>query len=468
MKKIAITLLMFSASLCAQVQLGKNVQIGSSAAGTVTQVNTDSTSGITGGPITTTGTVACSQSTASQFGCVKPDGTTITASGGVLTATGPGGFQAQIIPPIAGQYVFVPAGTPTIAVNNGGASAATSSANLVLAGGGSFEIDVTINWANPVLPSYIVPANVTAVYAIAFSSQTNFHYYNSILHGPGNGMAANLSCGGQSVAGTGSDGWVSQQAAAVTSLTGATFGTGTCTAHIGANYSGGGNMNVPLLGYLVYYTGTAPPASTAVNVAPPLSYNAATSTLSISAPFDVLTDSGAVNAYAVSTTSVNFVKGATIKMLAAHANTSATPTLTFNGNNAYTVVGPTGLPLAAGDLSTSIPASLMWSGSNWILINPQVSQPTSGSGASQSVIASATTIAPTSRFFHVSGTTTISTITAPAFCVVTGTMCQITMIPDGLWTTATGGNIAIGSTAVVGKALVMTYDPATTSWYPSY
>ena len=97
MKKIAIAFIIFASGLAAQVQLGKNVQIGAGA-GTVTQVNTDSTSGISGGPITTTGTVACQQGSASQFGCVKADGTTITASGGVLTATGAGGSGVQYNP----------------------------------------------------------------------------------------------------------------------------------------------------------------------------------------------------------------------------------------------------------------------------------------------------------------------------------------------------------------------------------
>jgi hypothetical protein len=87
---------------------------------------------------------------------------------------------------------------------------------------------------------------------------------------------------------------------------------------------------------------------------------------------------------------------------------------------------------------------------------------------SQTAIASASTIAPTAQFFHVSGTTTINTITAPAACAVSGFMCQLTLIPDGLWATGTSGNIAIASTAVVSKALIMTYDPTTTKWYPSY
>jgi len=56
--------------------------------GTVTEVDTDSTSGITGGPISTTGTVHCAQGSSSQFGCVKVDGTTVQASAGVLSAPG--------------------------------------------------------------------------------------------------------------------------------------------------------------------------------------------------------------------------------------------------------------------------------------------------------------------------------------------------------------------------------------------
>lgn len=88
--------------------------------------------------------------------------------------------------------------------------------------------------------------------------------------------------------------------------------------------------------------------------------------------------------------------------------------------------------------------------------------------SSQSAVASAATIAPTAQFFHITGTAAISTITAPSWCTAANTMCQITIIPDGVFTTATGGNIALASTAVVNKALIMTYDPSTSLWYPSY
>ena len=89
-------------------------------------------------------------------------------------------------------------------------------------------------------------------------------------------------------------------------------------------------------------------------------------------------------------------------------------------------------------------------------------------GAVGGSIASAATIAPTAPVTHITGTTQITTITAPSQCATSGFGCQLTLIPDGLWTTGTSGNIAIATTAVVSKALVLTYDNATAKWYPSY
>jgi hypothetical protein len=79
-------------------------------------------------------------------------------------------------------------------------------------------------------------------------------------------------------------------------------------------------------------------------------------------------------------------------------------------------------------------------------------------------VASTNVITPSGSIFHVTGTATIAGINA-----LTGYPgSTITIIPDGAFNTVTGGNIAIGSTAVVGKALVMTWDPARQLWYPSY
>ena len=89
-----------------------------------------------------------------------------------------------------------------------------------------------------------------------------------------------------------------------------------------------------------------------------------------------------------------------------------------------------------------------------------------GTTAGAPTLASAATIAPVTPIAFVSGVTTINTITAPAPISTNGG--AITLIPTGVFLTSVAGNISIASTTVVGKALIMTYDPITTKWYPSY
>ena len=79
-------------------------------------------------------------------------------------------------------------------------------------------------------------------------------------------------------------------------------------------------------------------------------------------------------------------------------------------------------------------------------------------------VASATTITPTGQIFRVTGAVAIATINLP-FTSFSG---QITLIPTGAFTTTIAGNIALASTAVVSKALILTYLPATGKWHPSY
>jgi hypothetical protein len=97
---------------------------------------------------------------------------------------------------------------------------------------------------------------------------------------------------------------------------------------------------------------------------------------------------------------------------------------------------------------------------------PLITAGLKATSAAAPTIASATTIAPTTQIAFISGTTAIATITAPSPISLGGG--QITLIPTGIFTTTTAGNIALASTAVVGKALIMTYDATTTKWYPSY
>ena len=86
--------------------------------------------------------------------------------------------------------------------------------------------------------------------------------------------------------------------------------------------------------------------------------------------------------------------------------------------------------------------------------------------AAAPTIASATTIAPTTPIVFISGTTAVVTITAAAPISTGGG--TITLIPTGAFTWTTAGNIAVLGTAVVNRALTMTYDATTTKWYPSY
>ena len=89
-----------------------------------------------------------------------------------------------------------------------------------------------------------------------------------------------------------------------------------------------------------------------------------------------------------------------------------------------------------------------------------------GTTSAASTIASAATIAPTKDITFISGTAAVVTITAIApFTTGGGT---ITLIPTGAFTWTTAGNIAVAGTAVVNRALTMTYDSATIKWYPSY
>jgi len=83
-------------------------------------------------------------------------------------------------------------------------------------------------------------------------------------------------------------------------------------------------------------------------------------------------------------------------------------------------------------------------------------------------VASAATIAPTGGgVIHITGNTAISTITVPAGCTIALHGCQFTFVSDGGFPLATGGNIAVAVTTAIGQMLSLTYDPATSKWYPS-
>ena len=83
---------------------------------------------------------------------------------------------------------------------------------------------------------------------------------------------------------------------------------------------------------------------------------------------------------------------------------------------------------------------------------------------SASVPSAAGYITPSGSLFHVTLTNAITGFNTPVG-FQTGGFC---IIPDGAFTTTNANNIAIASTAVVGRTLCYSYDPATAKWYPSY
>jgi hypothetical protein len=88
-----------------------------------------------------------------------------------------------------------------------------------------------------------------------------------------------------------------------------------------------------------------------------------------------------------------------------------------------------------------------------------------GTNAAAPTLASGTVITPMKSISFVSGTSAISTVVPTHFAGAGGT---VTFIPTGVFTWTTAGNIALAGTAVVNKALTMTYDSGTLKWYPSY
>lgn len=82
-----------------------------------------------------------------------------------------------------------------------------------------------------------------------------------------------------------------------------------------------------------------------------------------------------------------------------------------------------------------------------------------------SAVTSATSITPTGTVFHVTGTTTVNTVVVPTGLPDGG---QVTIIPDGVFTVGTSGNVALGGTSVVSKALTLTWDATAVKWYMSY
>jgi hypothetical protein len=183
------------------------------------------------------------------------------------------GIQMQYIPQAPGQYALV---FPQSCSHTGTGSAC---------GNGGFTLgitngDITAGVSDFSLPSYINPANVTDVYVSVISSATGGNGYPELV-------AFNLSNeGGGTVAcstfGAGVPAWTSYQASCHFTVLPTSYSAIAVSAELVgtiANYAGG--LNVAFAALEVHYTGTAPPASTALQIVPPLLYNPVANTLGI-------------------------------------------------------------------------------------------------------------------------------------------------------------------------------------------
>ena len=97
-------------------------------------------------------------------------------------------------------------------------------------------------------------------------------------------------------------------------------------------------------------------------------------------------------------------------------------------------------------------------GSLWVQTNAPNTPVYGGTVASPAGV-----LTPTGNILTVSGTSAITGITVPNGWVPG---MVLTLIPSGIFTTTTATNIGLASTAVVSKALLMTWDGS--KWRPSY
>ena len=107
-----------------------------------------------------------------------------------------------------------------------------------------------------------------------------------------------------------------------------------------------------------------------------------------------------------------------------------------------------------------------WNGADATFSGSLTLPGTIATSAVAATVPSGSTITPLKAIAFISGTTVVNTISPPSNMLFTGG--TITLIPTGAFTWTTAGNIALAGTAVVSKALIMTYDYGTGKWYPSY
>jgi hypothetical protein len=194
---------------------------------------------------------------------------------------GPNGstIQMQYTPAGSGQYALVFAQACVVTAGSSATSCTANSGNL-LGGGNS-----AINWNNYTLPSYILPANVTSIYEFAISqsnmvsaAQEDFGIANPGGGGVGSGTYFGVP---HDLSGPGLNPYGLVEVTAPFTGLPTNYSAVSLVANRCCN--GGGALAIALIGLEVHYTGAAPPATTSLQIQPPLVYNPTTNALGISA-----------------------------------------------------------------------------------------------------------------------------------------------------------------------------------------
>ena len=241
------------------------------------------------------------------------------------------------------------------------------------------------------------------------------------------------------------------------------------------------------------YTGTSPTLQTTIFLA---SVTGISAPLLPGAPVSIIyVDREAMAVWSVNTSisAVNVSRG----YLGTQASPHASGDMVLIGNlyNTTTSVGANPLPsgfyqvdppqggICAGGTAatpTSVPPTVQWvnvlTGAQWLCSSltltwaPSFNNPLSYvSGIVTTAVASASSITPSGPFFHLTGTTPVSTITQPIGCNATAVgYCSFTVIADTGTAAmfATGGNLEIGAsiTTLTGNQYTFLWDAKNSKW----
>jgi hypothetical protein len=272
---------------------------------------------------------------------------------------GQGDLAMHIIPPIDGQHVTIFAADPPV-LSGSNCVTVTANANspfdgsITRSGSGALagcDQNVSATYTHFPLPSYVNPANVTAIYAGTVEQVScGLNSTNDPLD----------TCGAWSV--TANSNQIGPTLPTAVPLT--TYTALLCSSCGSFNYTtaqfvfnnssttewaflnplkGFSSTFVPFL--IVYYTGSAPPANNQVQIGPCLSYNQGI--LDSINPCNVGADTNSLttaNVYQANIPGFGTAPpvGTQISIQAGAANTSTTPTFALNGGPAMTIVSPTG------------------------------------------------------------------------------------------------------------------------------